>query len=350
MIFAALGEKRKLRVAREVHRAVAACVEGRNKASRERRLAVIGETHGGERPGRVGFGLIDIGARRVDLPVGEGDHHRGAGSERHCGREPEKHMRRRLPPPRGQRPRSYLLRQLERARGETARSGHWRGGGRRSRHAFPMDAARDGHVPHSLFGVVFSRHEPQRGGHRNFRPVRVNGGIERLLQGDRIARDKRQLDLFPIAAREVFEDAPALQPGLSAFLGKNEPVGGFPDRRRDHIAEFGLPLSLSGKRDGNLALVLGAVCGDARKRAVDLGARDWIGKVYGPQVFEDRLHEALRRQERQPVLGRFAAIVGQLYALLADAENAARGGDVSFDFNLRADKRVQEGRLRISAA
>ncbi len=197
-----------------------------------------------------------------------------------------------------------------------------------------------------LLTIIQFRQHAQRRRHRDFGPVHVKGRIKRLFQRHGIARDERQLDLFPVAARQILDHAPALQPRLAALFGQHEPIGGFPDGCGHHIAEADGAFALAQQPDRERAPLLGAVLGEAKKRAVDLRFGLGIGEAQGRQLFEDGLHEALVGQDRQAMADRLAAIIGELGALLLDPEHAARCRDIALDLDLGANERVQKRRLR----
>ncbi len=149
---------------------------------------------------------------------------------------------------------------------------------------------------HGLVGVVLARHDALRRGDRDLRALGIEGGIKRLLERHRIARNQRQLDILPIAAGQVLDHAPALQARLAAvILRQHQPVGGLPDRRGHDIAEADGPRGRAEQPDGERALVLGPVLRQAGQRAVDLRLRLRIGEADRRKLLHDRLHDAAAR-------------------------------------------------------
>src|SRR5258706_6596331 len=100
-----------------------------------------------------------------------------------------------------------------------------------------------------LVALIFAWNDPQGRRNGDFGAVHEHGRIKRLLQRHGVSRHKRQLDVFPVATGEIFEDAPALKPGFSSIFWKYQPVSGFPDGGRHDIAETSFSRALTAQAD-----------------------------------------------------------------------------------------------------
>src|SRR5581483_5368646 len=75
------------------------------------------------------------------------------------------------------------------------------------------------------------RRRLRAGEDRDLRALSPVAFEEALLQGDRRAGSKRDVDILPVLAARILENPPGLQACLAA-ISEDDAIGGLPDRRR----------------------------------------------------------------------------------------------------------------------
>ncbi len=147
------------------------------------------------------------------------------------------------------------------------------------------------------------------GRHRDLRPVGVERRVQRLLQRHRVAGDKGKLNVLPVAAGEILDHAPALQPCRAAVFRQHQAIGRLPYWGGDDIAEADRTAALPQQIDRDRAPILGVILRQPgqRVRHVRIGLR--IDEAQRRKLLEHGLHQAVLGEQGQPMPGDHAAII-----------------------------------------
>ena len=142
--------------------------------------------------------------------------------------------------------------------------------------------------------AVDAGHQPAGDLDRNLRPLDVIGIVERLVKGDRTARDQCQVDLLPVLAAEILHRRPALQGGAPrrSIARQGQAIRRLPHRHFDDIGHAHRPLALAPRRQLEGARLLGAVALDGEQRLADLVAQGRIGELQVLGILENELLQA----------------------------------------------------------
>ena len=167
--------------------------------------------------------------------------------------------------------------------------------------------------------------------------------VERLTEGDWVARDQREFHGFPVLTGHVFQRRPALQQGR-VIACQSEPVAGLPQRCRHDVTQTHHTLAFACRTQGEFTPICDAVLRNRNQRLCDLLIDLRVGETNRPGILNHHLHQAVRGGQRQTMADDRTAI-GHGF-LAHDRQNATGRFHGTGHGNLFTSQCLQQGDRR----